>query len=828
MTVDSSGCRQKVNGRFGRHLHCLLVLGCLLFAAAAPAAGSLLQPRNEASAPAAIGDSSFGDGGVVVAGPVGSASFGKGVALQPDGKLLVVGYTTDAEGDGLLLVRVNPDGSPDTGFGRDKGQGVQRDGFVIYRGGFGYDYGHGVAVQADGKILVVGETFTGSDFDLILLRFNADGSRDLTFNNNTGSVVVRSEGYDCGQALVLQPDGKIVVTGQVYNQARGGYDLIVLRYNADGSTDHSFGIDRGAGSERDGYLVYNDGADNIGYALALQTDGKIVVAGETSILATYATEPVIMRFDATGMPDNTFGNGTHHIEVSTPQDWATARSVAIQADGKVLVAVALYNGADNDALLLRFNASGGSLDTTFGTDGAVLYIGSGSGNDCGKGLALQADGKIVMAGEWYNGDTASADLMVLRYHADGTPDVSFADAGFFAYNGSDNGDDNAFAALVQPDGKIVAVGSTFSAAGDRVLLVRLDGSPLLPVAVTGAANDITDHSATLVGTVNANGDGTIVTFEFGSTPAYGASVVALESPVSGSDAANVSASVTDLIPGATYHFRLKAENTIGIAFGNDVQFTAAKLSQSIDFAALPEMVVSTSGTLTATATSALAVGFSSLTPDVCSVNDRTVTGLTVGTCTIAADQAGNDTYAAALREIRSFAVLPAGATLTVTIGGFGTVTSLPSGIACTSGDFSGCSATFASGTAVSLIATADWKSVFSGWGVPCSGTGQCSVTLAADRNITAVFTALLRVRIPGATAADFPSLQDAYAHAGNNATLRATNFSFPENLTFDREIAIGFAGGFSDDFQNLVGFTTVHGLVTIERGTLTVSNLMID
>src|SRR6185503_14220935 len=171
-------------------------------------------------------------------------------------------------------------------------------------------------------------------------------------------------------------------------------------------------------------------------------------------------------------------------------------------------------------------------------------------------------------------------------------------------------------------------------------------------------------------------------------------------------------------------------------------FTIAKAAQAITFGTLAGKVINEPPfAISATASSGLAVTFSSTTPGQCSVSGNTVTLIAVGTCTIAANQAGNGNYNPAPQVTQSFPISPLGNfSLTVFKGGTGngTVTSAPAGINCGSS----CTANFTDGTVVNLSVVTSPGSVFNGWGGACSGTGACQVTVNAAKTVTATFTQL--------------------------------------------------------------------------------------
>jgi uncharacterized delta-60 repeat protein len=355
-------------------------------------------------------DTTFGNKGMVVTrffDSDGSAQFSPGddLAIQPDGKVVVAG--------GAFLARYNPTGTLDPSFdgdGKVVSDGISRD----------------LAIQPDGKIVVVGQNSSRDssgqiDFDFQVLRYNADGSPDATFSGDgrLTTPVGPANAFDSAHGVVVQPDSKIVVVGH------SNGDIALVRYNSDGSLDTSFGTD---GKLTTDIESGKDAASDI----ALQPeDDKIVIAGQS-------------------------GHTTNEVGVTTDDDFVVAR----------------YN-------------SDGSLDTSFDTDGKLTTT-FGSGKDGASTLALQPDGKIVVAGSSQhatqaNGNTIN-DFALARYNSDGSLDTSFGtDGKLTTAIGTD--DDVATDLILQDDGKIVAAGRTATVMGDvsrqhNLALVRynLDGS----------------------------------------------------------------------------------------------------------------------------------------------------------------------------------------------------------------------------------------------------------------------------------------------------------------------------------------------------------------
>lgn len=219
-------------------------------------------------------------------------------------------------------------------------------------------------------------------------------------------------------------------------------DFALARYNTDGSLDTSFGTG--------GKIITPIGSGtDAAFAVAIQSDGKIVLAGYAHNGANY--DFALARYNTDGTLDPAFGTGG---KVTTPfgggNDYAFA--MKIQSDGKIVVAGRASNGTDDDFALARYNPNG-MLDTGFGAGGKVTTP-IGSGNDYLTGLALQTDGKIVVGGV---NDGAAQDFALARYNTDGSLDTSFGTGGKVITSIGNNAD-LANAVVIQADGKIVAVG----------------------------------------------------------------------------------------------------------------------------------------------------------------------------------------------------------------------------------------------------------------------------------------------------------------------------------------------------------------------------------
>ncbi|MCP4963953.1 MAG: hypothetical protein GY926_01825, partial [bacterium] len=288
------------------------------------------------------------------------------VTLQDDGKILVAGYSHNGIDNDLALVRYNSDGSLDVDFDGDTGTG---NGIVTTDIGSAENYGYSVTVQSDGKILVAGSHFNGTDYDFAVVRYNSDGTLDVDFDGDTGTgngivttdigvAVGTTDDEDHGRSITLQSDGKILVAG--WSDKAGGRDFALVRYNTDGTLDTSFDTDGIVTTD-----VAPGNADAYAYDVTVQSDGKILVTGYGNAGAGNQ-EFMLVRYDSDGSRDTGFGsNGVVNNKVLGGADYAY--SAAVQSDGKILV----VGNDSNDFELRRYN-SDGTLDTTYGTYGSTL------------------------------------------------------------------------------------------------------------------------------------------------------------------------------------------------------------------------------------------------------------------------------------------------------------------------------------------------------------------------------------------------------------------------------------------------------------------------
>lgn len=428
----------------------------------------LVLPGTALAAPGDL-DPAFGPDGRVTTVFPGYAE-GHDVARQSDGKLVVVGLSEA----GFALARYNGNGSLDTAFGGD--------GTVTSDFGGGAHTANAVAIQpSDGKVVVAGTTEVvaeegGGCCFFSVARYNTDGSLDTAFGNGGLVRVDEFGGSADGADVAVQPDGKIIAAGK-----GGGGGFALVRLNANGGLDPSLG---GDGAVVAGFTPGSpQDAGGIAHGMALQPDGKIVSVG---YVGNTAFDIGVARYLSNGSLDTTFsGDGMVTADFGGTE---FGNAVAVQPDGKIVAAGAGGAGV----ALLRYNADG-SPDSGFGTGGRTSVNFPGDGGTA-NAMALQQNGKIVVAGRADDPNSSEAnDFGLARFNPNGTVDTGFGGDGFVVTGFLDF--DEARGVLVQPDGKIVAAGY---GAGYAFAVARYDGGDGTPPPTPSADLSVTQTGTAAV------------------------------------------------------------------------------------------------------------------------------------------------------------------------------------------------------------------------------------------------------------------------------------------------------------------------------------------
>ncbi len=417
-------------------------------------------------------DSSFNTTGKVLTIVGSSSAFAKSVSVQPNGKILVAGSSSSGSTNVFAMARYNPDGSLDGSFGTS-GMATTSVGGVS-------DLAECMTVQPDGKIVVAGSSYDNINTDFAVARFNADGTLDLSFNTTGKVTTAFGDSFDDARSVTVQSDGKIVIAGT----SAGMFAL--ARYQSNGTLDVTF--------DGDGMVTTAIGSTNAGRGVALLPDGKVVGVGSSFTGSQY--DFALVRYNADGSLDTRIGGaGFTTTAIGSFDD--TGRSTLVLPDGKILVAGSAFITNTYDFALVRYNANG-TLDTSFGVGGRVTTP-IGAFRDVGTCLALQSDGKILISGSSYNEFDEFSDFSLARYNADGTLDPSFGTSGKVTTS-IRTGHDLAYSIAVQSDGKILLAGSSadVNSTDEAFALVRYNENGTLDatfgtsgkvITAFGASND---------------------------------------------------------------------------------------------------------------------------------------------------------------------------------------------------------------------------------------------------------------------------------------------------------------------------------------------------
>ena len=459
-------------------------------------------------------DNSFGDNGIVLT-PIGtSGATLTSTKIQQDGKILAAGHYYNGSNEDFVLMRYTSDGTLDDSFGTN--------GIVTTQVGASSDYAYSMAIQNDGKIILAGSGFQTND-DYALVRYNNDGTIDNTFGINGKVFTQVGAANDVAKTVLLQDDGKIIAAGYSYNGAN--YDFSIARYDTSGFLDEPFGtIGRtitnvGIGNDyaysaaikSDGKIVlagysYNnndndfaiiqykpDGiidssfgtngivttpvgtANDYAYAVAIQSNGNILAAGysEASMIhnstgkflapkkpsAGIEHNFTLVSYNPDGTLDETFANSGIALS-QVGESYTSLSSAAIQSSGKIIVVGSFTS--PNSLGIARFN-SDGTIDNTFLDNGSKSYSPATSTFSTYTSIKIQNDNKIVLGGYVYFSGQKSS-FVISRADSNGNPDPNFGNNGYTITSMDSSIAIQSLA--IQSDGKIVAIGNSFSSNGE--------------------------------------------------------------------------------------------------------------------------------------------------------------------------------------------------------------------------------------------------------------------------------------------------------------------------------------------------------------------------
>lgn len=343
-------------------------------------------------------DASFGNNGRMIAGIPGLSCRSTALALQQDGKILAAGASDNGTNYDFVVLRMLPDGTPDSSF--------SEDGWATIDFGTSFELAYAVAAQPDGKVILAGRIADGSFANFAMGRLLANGQPDLGFGDQ-GMVSTDFREEDSANAIALQDDGKIILGGFSSVSANG--DFALARYNRDGSLDKEFGtggkvLTDLAGQNESDYIT----------SMFLLSDGRILTAGNANNNnLEFTSDAGIVRYMPNGQSDLSFGS--NGVVIAPLGSKTNVEGVSVAADGKVIICgTSDVVQGENRWFLSRFQPEGG-LDISFGTLGVVTTNMQGANNFAGD-VFVQPDSKIIAVGTV--GASPDFNFGIARYIAD--------------------------------------------------------------------------------------------------------------------------------------------------------------------------------------------------------------------------------------------------------------------------------------------------------------------------------------------------------------------------------------------------------------------------
>jgi uncharacterized delta-60 repeat protein len=474
------------------HVVLTLLFGLLLVPATAAAALEPGQP-----------DPAFGTGGYVVTDPSLAApkqSYANGVAVDAQGRVLVTGTASDADGNPALVVtRLLSDGRPDPDFGTG-GVYLQQISTATAVGDNRQSYGLTVDPAPDGGVLVGALRYRpGNLTDLVAVKLNAAGRLDLNYGvGGIGSVAITNEhSYGQARSAVVNSDGSLFLEGTLIPDAPGSgpTENLVLRFDPSGTGTASH-FATGDASPLSSY----------GSAITQLSSGKLLVGGSTS-RSNGNTDGYVKRLLSDGTPDDSpFGNGSIIVsQMGSGSPPSTAVKALSPAPDSAFYAVSdVSSGVESDqqVAITRYGA-GGQLDSGFGPGGTRILalhhcVGSGSCGTNAGDVLVDAAGRVLVVVFISSGDS-SRQFAVARYQPNGLLDPTFGTDGV-AYGPTDAGG-RMIAMALAPDNRLMLAGSVGEGAGIRARIGRFalehvdDPPPPTPGPGPGAPPPVADLTA---------------------------------------------------------------------------------------------------------------------------------------------------------------------------------------------------------------------------------------------------------------------------------------------------------------------------------------------
>lgn len=376
-------------------------------------------------------DVAFGTDGLVSTdfGAGGMGDYVKSITIDSQDRLVAAGYCWNGSDMDFALARYKSDGTLDADFGIN--------GLVSTDFRSSSDYGYAVEIDNQGRILVAGYCWTGSDYDSALARYKSDGTLDGTFGSDGLVITDFGSTNNRGYALAIDNQDRPVVAGQCYDGEAFG----LARYKPDGTLDGAFGNSGLVSTD------FGPGDDYVN-SITIDSQDRLVVTGSCNDGEAFA----LARYKSDGILDGTFGSdGLVSTNLGSGKD--VGYSIAIDGSGRLVVAGYCDNGEDLDFALARYTESG-EFDPTFGT-GGLVSTDFGLGGEIGHSIAIDSSGRHLVAGRCVNGN--NQDFALARYMGSGDLDMSFGSGGLIRTDFW-SGQNVGFSIAIDSSGRLVVAG----------------------------------------------------------------------------------------------------------------------------------------------------------------------------------------------------------------------------------------------------------------------------------------------------------------------------------------------------------------------------------
>ncbi len=342
-----------------------------------------------------------------------------------------------------------------------------------------------IALQADGKIVIIGENIVSADptqDKLMIARIDAKGQKDNTFGSAGVLKTDTGDKKEYGRDGLVLSDGKILALSSSLVGTTN--NMVVVRTTSAGALDATFGTG--------GKYVFSKGSGGIARSMALQKDGKIVVGGESG------GKFIVIRLSADGVPDATFGTaGVVTLSTVKAVTAVTTSKILIQKDGKIILVGSGFDADNNSSLAVARFTTTGAVDATYGTDGLAEI--DYTGNEFFYCAALQSDDKLVVGGKFAPLTAAKYETFAARLTTTGAKDATFGTTGFYRGDLSAAQEEMRGMDIQSWDGKIVMGGYI----GDDIGVVRLSANGALDLTFTSKGFAIIDVPNTSKDQANA-------------------------------------------------------------------------------------------------------------------------------------------------------------------------------------------------------------------------------------------------------------------------------------------------------------------------------------